>query len=189
MGRGGIQGYKPTGEGLDERLCTMYLSRFAFVHWLLPLLECADDPRVLSILSAGHHKVYKAWQTDFLTRRAGMAQRTYAAGFYNDCACAALARVHPKLTLIHAFPGFVHTNWYLELPWGLRQVAKVLMLAGKSLEKCGEFMAYPLLGDTFASGFHSLTEFADPCASCAGDAATEDGIWKLSVEQFETHTT
>ena len=27
---------KPSEEGLDERLCTMYLSRFAFVYKLLP---------------------------------------------------------------------------------------------------------------------------------------------------------
>ena len=75
---------KPTAEELDERLCTMYLSRLAFVHRLTPLLLKASNPRVISILSAGHHSAYGPWESDFLTRRANMGSRTFACGFYTD---------------------------------------------------------------------------------------------------------
>ena len=89
--RGGIQGYRPTEEGYDERLMTIYLARFGFVYALLPLLMKSEDARVVSILSAGHHQPHSAWEKDFLTTQCSMAGRTYAAGFYNDCAVAALA--------------------------------------------------------------------------------------------------
>ena len=145
----------------------------------------ASDPRVLSILSAGHHKVYKAWESDFLTKKAGMAERTFAAGFYGDCAGAALARTHPQLTLVHAYPGFVSTNWWRELPWMLRPIAKRLQKTGKPLEDCGEFMAYALLNDHFVAGFHSLTEFAEPCAHCASDTAVADGVWKKTLDAYK----
>lgn len=184
--RGGIQGYRPTEEGYDERLLSMYLARFAFVHKLLPLLLKAPEPRVLSILSAGHHKPYPKWESDFLTVKASPTVRTYAAGFYNDCAAASLARAHDKLTIVHAFPGIVNTNWHLELPFGLRGAAKLLLRGGAALETAGEYMAYAMLAP--APGFHSLGPHADPIASCAGDAATEDGIWKLSKsEAFDKH--
>lgn len=59
--RGGIQGYRPTEEGYDERLLSMYLARFAFVHKLLPLLLKAPEPRVLSILSAVRANPPSGW--------------------------------------------------------------------------------------------------------------------------------
>jgi len=80
--RGGIQGYRPSEEGFDERLLSMYLARFAFVHKLQPLLLQAPEPRVLSILSAGHHKPYPKWEADFLTVSCSPALRTSACGFY-----------------------------------------------------------------------------------------------------------
>jgi len=187
--RGGIQGYKPTSEGYDERLLSMYLGRFAWVHALLPLLLNAAQPRVLSILSAGMHKPYPSWERDFLTKKASMSGRTFAAGFYNDCACSALARLHPKLTLIHAFPGFVRTNWYLELPSGVRCMAKQMMKGGKDLRDCGEWMAYPLLQPELASGGcflrneHAGTE--KPTALF--DDAACDGVWAKSVAIFSQH--
>jgi hypothetical protein len=183
----------------------------------------------------GHHKPYPKWESDFLTVKASPTVRTYAAGFYNDCAAASLARAHDKLTIVHAFPGIVNTNWHLELPFGrarrvqtggrlglqclgrpvgwraaprplpleprqtadpeprcgllpcrLRGAAKLLLRGGAALETAGEYMAYAMLAP--APGFHSLGPHADPIASCAGDAATEDGIWKLSKsEAFDKH--
>ena len=48
--RGGIQGFRPTAEGYDERLMTMYLARFGFVHALVPLLLKSEGARVISIV-------------------------------------------------------------------------------------------------------------------------------------------
>ena len=185
--RGGIQGYKPTPEGYDERLMTMFLGRFAWVHALMPLLLKSEDPRILSILSAGNHQPYKAYESDFLTKKAGMASRTFAAGWYTDCACSALARAQPKLTLIHAFPGIVNTNWHLEMPWALKPVVKLMLNAsGKKLEDCGEWMAYPLLQPQFASGCYLRTEHAGAAPPTkVFDDATCDGVWAKAVEVFE----
>ena len=185
--RGGIQGYRPTAEELDERLCTMYLSRLAFVHRLTPLLLKASNPRVISILSAGHHSAYGPWESDFLTRRANMGSRTFACGFYTDNALAKLAREHPSLSVTHMYPGIVNSNWALELPFGLKQITNLMFsTSGRSVAEAGEFLAYPLLAPgAFASGFHSLTPNAEPCAHTAGDAKTEDGVWAKTLEVYE----
>ena len=113
-----------------------------------------------------------------------MAERTFAAGFYGDCAGATLALRHPKITFAHAYPGFVSTNWWRELPWALRPLMRRMQAMGKPLEDCGEFMAYPMLSSNFASGFHSLTPNAEPCAHTAGDAKTEDGVWAKTLEVY-----
>ena len=185
--RGGIQGYRPTAEELDERVCTMYLSRLAFVHRLTPLLLKASNPRVISILSAGHHSAYGPWESDFLTRRANMTSRTFACGFYTDNALAKLAREHPSLSVTHMYPGIVNSNWALELPFGLKQITNLMFsTSGRSVAEAGEFLAYPLLAPgAFASGFHSLTPNAEPCAHTAGDAKTEDGVWAKTLEVYE----
>ena len=186
--RGGIQGYRPTSEGHDERLMSMYLGRWAWVHALKPLLLKSADPRVLSILSSGKHKPHAAWQSDFLTVKCGPAGRTSAAGWYNDCACSALARQHPSLTTVHIYPGFVRTNWYLELPPGLRGLTKMLMRTGKPLEECGEFMAVGMVQPAYASGCYLRTEFAEAeKPTRLFDDATCDAVWAKTLELYERH--
>jgi NAD(P)-dependent dehydrogenase (short-subunit alcohol dehydrogenase family) len=185
--RGGIQGYRPTAEGFDERLMTMYLGRFAWVHCLLPLLQRSEcGGRVLSILSAGHHQPHTKWGSDFLTVGCGMVGRTHAAGFYSDCAVLALAALHPSLTFVHIFPGFVNTNWYLELPTGIRCLTRLAMKGGgKSLEDCGEWMAFPLLHPDHARGGFLLTEHAErEKPTKLSDSETCAAIWQKSVEVF-----
>jgi len=164
----------------------MYLGRWAWVYALLPNLLRSGNPRIISILSAGKHGPYKHWKDDFLTRRCSAAQRTFACGFYNDCACEALCKLHPTLTAIHIFPGFVNTNWWAELPWGMRCLTKLLMrTSGKSLQDCGEYMAYPLLHPTFATGPFCCTEHAEPERWTHLQAEACDGVWTKSVEVFE----
>ena len=144
---------------------------------------CALPP---SQLSAGKHQPHKAWERDFLTKQCGPAARTFAAGFYNDCAVAALAKLHPHLSFIHIYPGFVNTNWWLEMPPVLRCIVRQLMKTGKSLEDCGEFMAYPLLNDQFKAGSFLLTELATAeKPTKLNDETTCAGVWAKSVAIFE----
>jgi len=182
-----IAGITPTDEGFDERLMMMYLGRWAWVHALLPNLNRSDDPRVISILSAGKHSSHKHWETDFLTAKCSVSGRTFACGFYNDCACEALCKLQPKLTAVHIFPGFVNTNWWMELPWGMRCLTKLLMRTAKSVEDCGEWMAYPLLNPKFASGPFACTEHAEPEQWTKLQSTACEGVWAKSVQVFERH--
>jgi len=186
--RGGIQGFTPTSEGYDERVMSMYLGRYAWVKGLLPRLLKSANPRVISILSSGKHHPYAKWASDFLVTKCGPAERTSAAGWYNDAACSALSRLHPTMTMVHIYPGFVSTNWYLELPPGMRCLTKALMSRGKKLEDCGEFMAHPLLEPSLTSGCHLLNEFAAlESPTKVFDDTTCDAIWARTVEVYKKH--
>ena len=167
----------------------MYLGRFAWAHTLMPLLLKSDDPRIISILSAGQHTPHASWRDDFETRRCGMAQRTFAAGWYTDCACSALARAHERLTAIHIYPGMVSTNWWMEMPPGLKCLVKAMLRAtGKPLRDAGEWLAYSLLAPDCAAGCFLRNEFSGPeKATKLCDDATCDGVWAKSVQIFEKH--
>ena len=104
----------------------------------------------------------------------------------NDVEVAKLAREHPSLSVTHMYPGIVNSNWALELPFGLKQITNLMFsTSGRSVAEAGEFLAYPLLAPgAFASGFHSLTPNAEPCAHTAGDAKTEDGVWAKTLEVY-----
>ena len=54
LSQGGLSlaGYQLTPEGLNSDLAVKYYSRMLFMHELIPLLDKAADPRVVSVLSA-----------------------------------------------------------------------------------------------------------------------------------------
>jgi hypothetical protein len=40
-----------------------------------------------------------------------------AAGLYNDLAADFFSELHSPIKFIHAAPGFVDTNWWVEVQW------------------------------------------------------------------------
>ncbi len=113
QGMASMQGRTETSEGLDEKLSLHFYSRMAFVRKLLPLMT-GDDPRVLTVLSAGVHGAYAGYATDPELRTTfSLGNAANAAGFYNDLAVESLSLEHPTVSFTHAAPGVVNTNWYL----------------------------------------------------------------------------
>jgi NAD(P)-dependent dehydrogenase (short-subunit alcohol dehydrogenase family) len=138
QGMATLQGYTPTGSGLDQKLQLHYFSRIYLAQLLAPHMP--KGSRIITVLSAGVHGKYRHFQDDFeLERNYSIKNAADAAGWYTDAGFEALAEKHPHLVVAHAAPGFVNTNWGTEMPTVVRGIIRPLQsLFGKSQEECGE---------------------------------------------------
>jgi hypothetical protein len=110
-------GYAPMGaraetsEGVEISQSLAYYSRMLFVLHLLPLLEKAQAPRVVSVLGGGIE--WKSLEVDDIDLKApgkfGMTAQIQYAGM-NSVALEKLAGDYPKVTFIHSWPGWVNTG-------------------------------------------------------------------------------
>ncbi len=76
------------------------------------------------------------------------------------------AERHPKISFIHIYPGVVATSLGRDLPWYAKVPLDLLtpVFATKP-EDCGEFMTYALTDDKFKTGYHLLSNKAEPYAN------------------------
>eukprot|EP00455_Lapot_gusevi_P047550 TRINITY_DN643_c0_g1_i15.p1 TRINITY_DN643_c0_g1~~TRINITY_DN643_c0_g1_i15.p1 ORF type:complete len:335 (-),score=79.68 TRINITY_DN643_c0_g1_i15:8-955(-) len=163
QGMATIQGRTETSEGLDQKLSLHYYSRMAFIQSLLPLLKASEDPRVLSVLSAGVHSEYTGYQSDpELQSSYSLVNAAHAAGMYNDLAVDAWSRAEPTISFTHAAPGGVNTAWGTEMPWYLRAPIRLLQPFLRSIDDCGEFMVSALFDDQYRGGFHLMDSNGRP---------------------------
>jgi NAD(P)-dependent dehydrogenase (short-subunit alcohol dehydrogenase family) len=154
QGMATTQGYTPTVNGIDQKLQLHYFSRIYLANLLAPtmmrkMMTKSDEGggvggggKILTVLSAGVHSKYQNYDSDFeLKTSYSIANAANAAGFYSDAGFEALARQYPSITVAHAAPGMVNTNWGSEFPWYLRAVVRCLQpLVGRSLEESGELL-------------------------------------------------
>jgi len=180
QGMATMQGFTPTADGLDQKLQLHVYSRAAFALGLLPRLRRAADPRVLTVLSAGVHGVYRRWDTDVSLSGGSYSIKNAAdaAGMYNDIMVDSLSREEPSVTFMHAAPGFVNTNWGTEMPMVVRWLVRALQPLGRSISKCGEYMAGGMLNPEHRGGFRLLDQYGRARASktTAHDEARES-VW------------
>jgi NAD(P)-dependent dehydrogenase (short-subunit alcohol dehydrogenase family) len=175
-----MDGRTETSEGLDKKLAVHYWSRMAAIQTLLPLLKLSkNDPRVLSVLSAGVHSEYTDYKTDVeLKDNYSLSNAANAAGMYNDLAMEALSLENPEVTFVHAAPGIVSTNWGTDLPWYARIPARCLLgLIGRSLEDCGQYMTCGLFDDQFKGGWHLMTKDGERIQPRAYHKAAGPFVW------------
>lgn len=111
-------GYAPfgprqeTAEGVEVAQSLEYYSRVLFIRHLLPLLEAAESPRVVSVLGGGMES--RAVDVDDLGLKkpgnfgAMKAQLQYIS--MNTMAMEKLASENPDVTFIHSWPGWVNTG-------------------------------------------------------------------------------
>ncbi|KAH7261993.1 hypothetical protein BKA59DRAFT_489134 [Fusarium tricinctum] len=111
-------GYAPftsrreTSEGLEISQSLSYYSRMLFVLHLLPLLNDAEAPRVVSVLGGGLER--STIETDDIDlEKPGnfnimKAQLQYTA--MNTLFLETLADENPEVTFVHSWPGWVNTG-------------------------------------------------------------------------------
>jgi NAD(P)-dependent dehydrogenase (short-subunit alcohol dehydrogenase family) len=103
---------KETAEGLEVTQSLAYYSRMLFILHLLPLLEEAEAPRVVSVLGGGMERATIDLDDIDLKKPRNFggvrAQMQYAA--MNTMALEKLAKENPNLTFIHSWPGWVNTG-------------------------------------------------------------------------------
>ena len=104
--------YRETAEGLEIAQSLEYYTRMLFVLHLLPLLDKAEAPKVVSVLSGGME-----WATidvdDLGLKKPGnfggiKAHTQYGA--MNSMTLEKLANDNPNVTFMHSWPGWVNTG-------------------------------------------------------------------------------
>lgn len=164
QGMATLQGYTPTAEGHDQKLTLHVYSRAAFALSFLPSLRRSEDARVLSVLSAGVHSSYRNYSKDVSLSGGSYSIKNAAdaAGFYNDIMVDALSEEEPRITFMHAAPGFVNTNWGTEMPAPVRWLVRCLQPLGRSAQRCGEYMVGGMMNPELRGGFHLLDQYGRP---------------------------
>jgi NAD(P)-dependent dehydrogenase (short-subunit alcohol dehydrogenase family) len=100
-------------EGLDKATSIRHYGRTLFILNLLPLLNAASSPRVISVLAGGlegpvfpEDLAFKDPKTYTLNKVNG------ATSSYITLTFEQLQQQNPKVSFIHAFPGLVKTNLF-----------------------------------------------------------------------------
>lgn len=105
-----FEGRKDTSEGLDPSMTTRYYSRLRALEGLLPLLNSAETPRVVSVLAAGQEGPINESDLDLKNPANwspwGSSVQVTTMG---TLVLEKLARENPRLSIVHWFPGPVTT--------------------------------------------------------------------------------
>ena len=112
-------GYAPfgtrreTAEGLEIVQSLEYYARMLFILHLLPLLDAAEAPKVVSVLAGGLERAGSLDLDDLDLKKprnfgAMKAQTQYPA--MNTTTLEKLADDNPNITFIHSWPGLVNTG-------------------------------------------------------------------------------
>lgn len=107
-----FEGRKDTREGLDPSMTTRYYSRLRAVQQLLPLLNHAavPSPRILTVLAGGMEGPLNEPDLDLRDpRHWSFWNASVHAATMSTLALERLAREHPRLSVVHWFPGGVKT--------------------------------------------------------------------------------
>lgn len=85
-----------------------YYSRIRFIHNLMPLLESARSPRVVSVLAGGKEVDVQPDNLD-LKKHFNFCQSTGYPVTMTSLTFETLASKYPSVSFIHVFPGLVAT--------------------------------------------------------------------------------
>ncbi|KAJ8064334.1 hypothetical protein OCU04_006678 [Sclerotinia nivalis] len=104
-----FDGQIESSEGIDIPHSLRYYSRLRFAYDLLPLLQAAPNPRVISILAGGREKSIDLndleVKQNFSTIKAAGNGTTQTTLAFEE-----LAKSNPRISFIHKYPGFVDTG-------------------------------------------------------------------------------
>ena len=105
-----FEGRKDTSEGLDPSMTTRYYSRLRAVQQLLPLLNKADSPRIISVLAGGMEGPLNESDLDLRDPlNWSFWNSSVHSATMGTLALERFARENPRLSIVHWYPGPVAT--------------------------------------------------------------------------------
>lgn len=104
-----FQSLLETSEGLDTILALRFYARVLFLTRLLPLLQNADCPRVVSVLAAGKEGPLINGDLELKTHYSFSNSANHSSTLTSLFLEEAAAR-HPTVSFVHEFPGVVKTG-------------------------------------------------------------------------------
>ncbi len=157
--------YAQTGAGFESQIGTNHFGHFALTGRLLPLLQAAEAPRVVTVSSMAHrwtpgidlsdidwsHRRYRRWQAYGDSKLANL--------YFN----AELARRYPALTAVAVHPGYSDTNLqYVAAEQKKNPLEKFVMWVGNTL--IGQPAEMGALPSLYAASMPTVTsgEFIGP---------------------------
>ena len=152
-------GRQETSEGLEPSMTTRYYSRLRAAQGLVPLLNAAASPRVVSILGGGGEG--KLNEQDLDLRKPGSYSVVSAAVHSATMLTLSyehLARENPRISFVHAFPGWVATPLFSRGSSGvlgllMRWVVQPLSnLFATSVDEAGARALFYLTSDRYSVG-------------------------------------
>ncbi|KAK8068304.1 hypothetical protein PG996_007416 [Apiospora saccharicola] len=105
-----LGGPQPTAEGLEASLTTRYYSRLRITQLLLPLLNQAKSPHVVSVLAGGHEGALKEEDLGLTNaKNFSVASSAIHSATMGTMALEKLAAENPRVSFVHTYPGIVIT--------------------------------------------------------------------------------
>jgi hypothetical protein len=141
-----FEGRKDTREGLDPSMTTRYYSRLRLVQQLLPLLNNAPSPRVVSVLGGGLEGPLNEKDLDLRDpKNWSFWNSSIQSGTMGTLALERFAQANPRLSIVHWFPGTVATP-------GLARANKFGMLPPNptSADEAGQRALFLATNDRYA---------------------------------------
>ena len=181
-------GRQETTEGLEPSMTTRYYSRLRAAQGLLPLLNAAANSRVVSILAGGHEAQMN--EKDLGLRDPGNYSIVSAA--VHSATMLTLAYEHlawenPRISFVHAFPGWVATSLLSKGSTGLLRLLMrwiVQPLGGLFATSVDEAGARALFYST--SDRYSVSDGTVPLAEGIEKSPKSKGCVFLSNEKSES---
>ncbi|KUJ09949.1 short-chain dehydrogenase/reductase [Mollisia scopiformis] len=141
-----LEGRKDTSEGLDPSMSTRYYSRLRAVQLLLPLLNKAPSPRIVSVLAGGLEGPLNEQDLDLRDPNNWSSwNSSVQATTMATLMLEKIARENPRLSIVHWYPGPVDTP-------GLAKIQKFGMSFPNpmSQEEAGERAVFFTTSDRYA---------------------------------------
>ncbi|CAK7201504.1 hypothetical protein SEUCBS139899_004210 [Sporothrix eucalyptigena] len=105
-----FDGRKDTSEGLEASMTTRYYSRIRVAQLLLPLLNTASHPRVVSVLAGGLEAPIDENDLSLSKPKAfGVSASNNHTTTMMTLSLEYLAQENPRISFVHTFPGLVST--------------------------------------------------------------------------------
>ena len=183
-----FSGRQETIEGLEPSMMTRYYSRLYAVQGLLPLLNAAVSPRVVSILAGGQEA--KMNEDDLDLRKPGNYSIVGAAVHSATMLTLSyehLARENPRISFVHAYPGMVATPIFsrgsagllgLVMRWVVQPLANSF---GTSVDEAGARALFYSTSDRY-----SVSDGTVPLAEGMRKSPKSEGGVFLSNEKSES---
>ncbi|KAK8004882.1 hypothetical protein PG990_010919 [Apiospora arundinis] len=119
-----FDGRQETPEGLDASMSTRYYSRIRITQLLLPLLNQAKSPHVISILAGGKEGPMNEDDLDLKqAKNFSVASASYHSANMGTLVFEKFAAENPRISFVHEYPGIVSTPLFDRLAGGVKGVA------------------------------------------------------------------
>jgi len=171
-----------TSEGVhDAKLMVHYFGRFLLINRLLPLLQKAveqnEPATVVSVLGAGREGTIDFDDYE-LVNSFGVSAAASHSVTSTSLMVNRLAKQYPKISFVHAYPGFVKTSIFANLPWYARLAVYPILPFCMSPEDCGQNMIYAATNAKYQGGGGYLVNDKGDAISPKGKFVTEENAEK-----------